>query len=49
MWEVMNACVIMHTTIIESDRKSQVIGVGPYECQGSLAHVDHQVTVDFIC
>ena len=47
MWEVMHACVIMHNMIIESDRKTQARHVGPYECEGPLADVDHQVPADF--
>ncbi|KAK1669807.1 hypothetical protein QYE76_057966 [Lolium multiflorum] len=47
MWEVMQACVIMHNMIIEDDRKNHVRShVGPYECQGPLAEVDHE-TADF--
>jgi hypothetical protein len=30
MWEVMNICGIMHTTIIENERKSSLIDVGLY-------------------
>ena len=48
MWEVMQACVIMHNMIIEDDRKNQVRRhVGPYECQGPLAEVDHELPADF--
>ncbi|KAK1609059.1 hypothetical protein QYE76_032732 [Lolium multiflorum] len=48
MWEVMQACVIMHNMIIEDDRKNQVRRhVGPYECQGPLAEVDHELPTDF--
>ncbi|KAK1614251.1 hypothetical protein QYE76_019768 [Lolium multiflorum] len=44
MWEVMQACVIMHNMIIEDDRKNHVRShVGPYECQGPLAEVDHEL------
>jgi hypothetical protein len=45
MWEVMQACMIMHNMIIENDRKTRVRHVGPYECQGPLAEVDHQVSI----
>jgi hypothetical protein len=41
MWEVMQACVIMHNMIIENDRKTRAKHIGPYECQGPLAEVDH--------
>ncbi|KAK1693853.1 hypothetical protein QYE76_010550 [Lolium multiflorum] len=48
MWEVMQACVIMHNMIIEDDRKNHVRShVGPYECQGPLAEVDHELPADF--
>ena len=49
MWEVMQACVIMHNMIIEDDRKTGVRKhVGPYECQGPLAEVDHDVPADIV-
>ncbi|KAK1645306.1 hypothetical protein QYE76_063111 [Lolium multiflorum] len=48
MWEVMQAYVIMHNMIIEDDRKNHVRShVGPYECQGPLAEVDHELPADF--
>ncbi|KAK1631803.1 hypothetical protein QYE76_006118 [Lolium multiflorum] len=48
MWEVMQACVIMHNMIIEDDRKNHARShVGPYECQGPLAEVDHELPADF--
>ena len=47
MWEVMNACVIMHNMIIKSERNAPVIDDQPYECMGSLAAVDHEVPADF--
>ena len=48
MWEVMQACVIMHNMIIEDDRKNRVrTHIGPYECQGPLAEVDHEVPAYF--
>ncbi|KAK1698077.1 hypothetical protein QYE76_014774 [Lolium multiflorum] len=48
MWEVMQACVIMHNMIIEDDRKNHArTHVGPYECQGPLAEVDHELPADF--
>ncbi|KAK1653181.1 hypothetical protein QYE76_070986 [Lolium multiflorum] len=41
-------CVIMHNMIIEDDRKNHVRShVGPYECQGPLAEVDHELPADF--
>ena len=48
MWEVKHPCVIMDNMIIEDDRKNWArIHVGLYECQGSLAEVDHEVSTDF--
>jgi hypothetical protein len=48
MWEVMKACVIVHDMIIEDDRKNGVrIHVGPYECEGPFAEIDHEVPADF--
>ncbi|KAK1607990.1 hypothetical protein QYE76_031663 [Lolium multiflorum] len=48
MWEVIQACVIMHNMIIEDDRKNHVMRhVGPYECQSPLAEVDHELPADF--
>ena len=47
MWEVMNACVIMHNIIIESERTNPVDDPFPYECQGPLANIDYNVTADF--
>jgi hypothetical protein len=44
----MHACVIMHNMIIESDRKTRPWHVGPYECEGPFADVDHQVHADFV-
>ena len=44
----MQTCVIMHNMIIEDDRKIRVrTHVGPYECQGPLAEVDHELPADF--
>ena len=49
MWEVMQACVIMHNMIIEDDRKNRAMKhVGLYECQGPLAEVGHEVPADFV-
>ncbi|KAK1607251.1 hypothetical protein QYE76_030924 [Lolium multiflorum] len=48
MWEVMQTCVIMHNMIIEDDRKNHArTHVGPYECEGPLAEVDHELPADF--
>jgi hypothetical protein len=47
MWEVMQACVIMYNMIIENDHKIRARHIGPYECQGPLAEVDHHVPTDF--
>ena len=47
MWEVMNACVIMHNMIIESEHANLVDDPFPYEFQGPLADTDHNVTTDF--
>ncbi|KAK1682190.1 hypothetical protein QYE76_043038 [Lolium multiflorum] len=47
MWEVMQACVIMHNMIIEDDRKNHArTHVGPYECQDPFAEVDHELPAD---
>jgi hypothetical protein len=44
----MQACVIMHNMIIEDDRKNHARRhVGPYECVGPLAEVDHELPADF--
>jgi hypothetical protein len=47
MWKVMNACVIMHNMIIESEREHPVLDIEPYHRQGPLATVDHQVPTVF--
>jgi hypothetical protein len=47
MWETMNACVIMHNMIIESEREHLVYDLELYHRQGPLATVDHQVPVAF--
>jgi hypothetical protein len=47
MWETMNACVIMHNMIIESEREHPVYDPEPYHRQGPLANVDHQVPAPF--
>jgi hypothetical protein len=44
MWEVMQACVIMHNMIIENDRMTARLNHACwYECQGPLA-----VPVEFV-
>jgi hypothetical protein len=43
----MNACVIMHNMIIESEREHPVYDPEPYHRQDSLANVDHQVPAAF--
>jgi hypothetical protein len=47
MWKVMNALVIVHNMIIESEREHPVLGSEPYHCQSPLATVDHQVHAAF--
>jgi hypothetical protein len=47
MWETMNAYVIMHNMIIESERVHPVYDPGPYHRRGPLVNVDHQVPVAF--
>jgi hypothetical protein len=41
MWEVMNASMIMHNMIIESERSEPVHDDQPFDYQGSLAEVEH--------
>jgi hypothetical protein len=47
MWEIMNAYVIMHNMIIESNREHPVLDTKTYHQQGPLATVDHQVSAIF--
>jgi hypothetical protein len=47
MWETMNACVIMHNMIIESEREHPVYDPELYHRQGPLANLDHQVPAAF--
>jgi hypothetical protein len=47
MSETMNACVIMHNMIIESEPEHPVYNPEPYHRQGPLANVDHQVPAAF--
>ncbi|KAK1630103.1 hypothetical protein QYE76_004418 [Lolium multiflorum] len=40
MWEMIQACMIMHNMIIEDDRNNHVrTHIDLYECQGPLAEV----------
>ncbi|KAK1628920.1 hypothetical protein QYE76_003235 [Lolium multiflorum] len=49
MWEVVQDCVIVHNMIIGDNRKNHVrTHVGPYECQGPLAEVYHELPADFV-
>jgi hypothetical protein len=45
--KAIQTCVIMRNIIIKNVRNTRVMHVGPYECQGSLAEVDHQVPTEF--
>jgi hypothetical protein len=47
MWETMNACVIMHNMIIESEREHPVYDPKPYHRQVPLATLDQQVPAAF--
>jgi hypothetical protein len=47
MWETMNACVIRHNMIIESEREHPVYDPEPYHRHGPLVNVDHQVSAAF--
>jgi hypothetical protein len=43
----MNACVIMHNMIIESEREHPIFDPEPYHRQGLLATLDQQVPTIF--
>ena len=47
MWVVINARVIMHNRIIGSECGNPVHDPLPYEFQGPLAAVDHDVLTNF--
>jgi hypothetical protein len=46
MWEVMNACVIMHSMTIESEHDAPTNDDHHFDIQGSLAKVE-QVLAQF--
>jgi hypothetical protein len=47
MWEVMNACVIMHNMITESESADPEAAAMTFESQGLLVKVDHKVSAQF--
>jgi hypothetical protein len=47
MWETMNACVIMHNMIIQSEREHSVYDPEPYHCWDPLATHDQHVLAAF--
>ena len=47
MWEIMNAYVIMHNMIVESERDANLVFNMPYEYQSPLADPHPVVTSEF--
>jgi hypothetical protein len=47
MWEIMNACVVMHNMIIEREWEHPVYDLEPYHRQGPLVTLDQQVPTAF--
>jgi hypothetical protein len=47
MWETLNACVIIHNMIIESEREHPMFDTKLYHRQGPLATLHQQVPAAF--
>ena len=47
MSEVMNALVIMHNMIIKDEHTNSAIDSFPYEFEGHIADIDHNVSADW--